>query len=139
MSVAQSVEVRTGEGSTSTFACAGPVSRMLARLPKRVVRLITRVSRSESIGGFVTWQKFWRKNWLISRGLSEMTASGVSSPIDPIASLASSTMGDEDQLHVLHRLPGGDLAAGQFGPLEARAMLALGGTGRSASSRKSFT
>ena len=78
------------------------------------------VRASGSIGGLVTWLKFWRKNWLISRGLSEMTASGVSSPIEPIASLASSTIGDEDQLHILQRLAGGDLAAGQFGAVEAR-------------------
>ena len=66
---------------------------MLARLPKRVARLITCRSRRGSIGGLVTWLKFWRKNWLMSRGLSEMTASGVSSPIDPIASLPPSTIG----------------------------------------------
>jgi hypothetical protein len=41
----------------------------------------------------VTWLKFWRKKWLIVRGLSEMTASGVSSPIEPTASFASSTIG----------------------------------------------
>ena len=66
---------------------------MLCRLAKRVFRLITCRSRKLSIGGLVTWLKFWRKKWLIVRGLSEMTASGVSSPIDPIASFASSTMG----------------------------------------------
>jgi hypothetical protein len=97
------------------------LSRMLARLPKRVFSDITCVSRKLSIGGFVTWLKFWRKKWLMSRGLSEMTASGVSSPIDPTASLASSTIGAEDQFHVLQRVPGGDLAAAQFGAVEASA------------------
>ncbi|WP_240047725.1 hypothetical protein [Sphingomonas panacisoli] len=78
---------------------------------------ITWRSRRLSIGGLVTggWLKFWRKNWLISRGLSEMTASGVSSPIEPIASLAVSDHRRQDQLHVLDRLAGGDLAAHQFG------------------------
>ena len=45
----------------------------LARRPRRgccrgcrsrVFRLITRVSRKQSIGGLVTWLKFWRKKWL---------------------------------------------------------------------------
>src|SRR3546814_18158050 len=52
-----------------------------------------RSSRSESIGGLVTCEKFWRKNWLISRGLSEITASGVSSHIATTDSLAVSTIG----------------------------------------------
>ncbi len=90
----QSAQVSTG---TVEHQHAGPACLRYRgcwpRLPKRVLSDITWRSRSESIGGLVTWLKFWRKNWLISRGLSEMTASGVSSPIDPIASLAASTIG----------------------------------------------
>ena len=67
---------------------------MLARLPNRGLSDITWRSRRLSIGGLVTWLKFWRKNWLMSRGLSLMTASGVSSPIEPTASLPVSTIGD---------------------------------------------
>ena len=37
------------------------------RLPNRVFRLITRLSRRLSIGGLVTWLKFWRKKWLSGR------------------------------------------------------------------------
>jgi len=63
------------------------------RLPNRVFRVITRCSRSESIGGLVTWLKFCRKKWLSGLYWSESTAAGVSSPIEPTASLASSAMG----------------------------------------------
>ena len=76
-----------------TPSCRASWSRMLPKLAKRVLRLITRVSRSESIGGLVTWLKFWRKKWLSDRARRLMTASGVSSPMLPTASLASSTIG----------------------------------------------
>ena len=66
---------------------------MLPRFLNRVFRLITEVSRSESIGGLVTWLKFWRKKCDSGRYWSLSTASGVSSPIEPTASLPSSTMG----------------------------------------------
>ncbi len=137
-SVAQSREVSTGEGRTSTFDCTGPVSRMFARLPNRVERLITRVSRKESIGGLVTCEKFWRKNWLISRGLSEMTASGVSSPIDPIASLASSTQGARISSMSSIVMPAATWRRISSGRSK-RASAASSGTGRSASFWKSLT
>ena len=54
------------------------------------------------------------------RYLSDSTASGVSSPIEPIASLALLDHRAQDQLHVLERLAGGDLAAAQLVAVEAR-------------------
>ena len=45
------------ESSSSTFL----------RLPNRVFRLITRLSRKLSMGGLVTWLKFCRKKWLSGR------------------------------------------------------------------------
>src|SRR3546814_8907990 len=56
LSSAHSLLVRTGDSSTITPCWRDSLSRMFARLPKRVLRLITRVSRSESIGGLVTWR-----------------------------------------------------------------------------------
>ena len=89
---AHSADSSTGEGSSSTPP-PSVTSRMLPRLAKRVVSDMTCRSRNGSIGGFVTWLKFWRKNWLTRRGLSETTASGVSSPIEPTASFALSAIG----------------------------------------------
>jgi hypothetical protein len=66
---------------------------MLPRFLNRVFRLMTPVSRRGSIGGLVTWLKFWRKKWLSGRYFSDSTARGESSPIEPTASLPSSTMG----------------------------------------------
>ena len=63
------------------------------RLPNRVFRLITRLSRRLSIGGLVTWLKFCRKKWLSGRYCSLRIAAGVSSPIEAIISLPSSTIG----------------------------------------------
>ena len=45
------------------------------------------------MGGLVTWEKFWRKKWCRPRYLSDSTAMGLSSPIEPMASLPSSTIG----------------------------------------------
>ena len=63
------------------------------RLPNRVLRDITRLSRRLSIGGLVTWEKFCRKKCDSGRYLVESTAEGVSSPIDAIISLPSSAIG----------------------------------------------
>ena len=83
-----------GPSSTKTSVWLSSVASTLPRLRKRVFRLITRSSRSESIGGLVTWLKFWRKKCESGRYWSLSTASGVSSPIEPTASLASSTIGE---------------------------------------------
>jgi hypothetical protein len=66
---------------------------MLPRFLNRVLSDMTPVSRRGSIGGLVTWLKFWRKKCDRGRYFSDSTASGVSSPMEPTASLASSTMG----------------------------------------------
>ena len=54
---------------------------------------MTLFSLNESIGGFVTWLKFCLKKWYKGLYLSDKTARGVSSPIDPVASFASSAIG----------------------------------------------
>ncbi len=92
---------------------------MLPKLAKRVLRLITRVSRSESIGGLVTWLKFWRKKWL-----SAPRARRDDGERRVVAHAADRLLGvldhrAEQQLHVLRRQPGGDLAAAQLGAVEA--------------------
>ena len=51
----------TGLSSISMSHWVGSSSRTLPRLPSRVFRVITRVSRRLSIGGLVTWLKVWRK------------------------------------------------------------------------------
>ena len=66
---------------------------MFPKLPNLVFKLITLFSLKESIGGFVTWLKFCLKKWYNGLYLSDRTASGVSSPIEPTASLASSAIG----------------------------------------------
>ena len=66
---------------------------MLPKFPKRVLKLITSFSLKESIGGFVTWLKFCLKKCDKGLYLSDNTAIGVSSPIDPTASFESSTIG----------------------------------------------
>ena len=68
-------------------------SSTFLRLPNRVFRLITRCSRKLSIAGLVTWLKFCRKKWLSGRYWSDSTATGVSSPMLPSVSLASSAIG----------------------------------------------
>ena len=68
-------------------------SKIFPRFPKRVFKLITLFSRKESIGGFVTWLKFCLKKWYNGLYLSDKTARGVSSPIEPVASFASSAIG----------------------------------------------
>ena len=50
-----------GDCSESISLCSGDSSRMLPRLPSRVRIVITLRSRKLSIGGLVTWLKFWRK------------------------------------------------------------------------------
>ena len=82
-----------GLSSTTISVCALDSSSTFFRFPNRVFSDITRVSRKLSIGGFVTWLKFWRKKWLIGRYWFDRTAGGVSSPIDAMDSLASSAMG----------------------------------------------
>jgi hypothetical protein len=82
-----------GESSTRISVWLESSSSTFLRFPNRVLRLITRYSRRESMGGFVTWLKFCRKKWLSGRYFSLSTAGGVSSPIDATASFASSTMG----------------------------------------------
>ena len=49
--------VSTGWSSTSWIACSGPSESMLPSEPIRDSRLITIDSRTESMGGFVTWAK----------------------------------------------------------------------------------
>ena len=53
--------VSTGLSSCSRSHWSAVSSSTLPRLPSRVARLITRVSRKLSIGGLVTWLKAWRK------------------------------------------------------------------------------
>ena len=86
--------VRTGLSRTKTFVCVASCARMLPRFLKRVRRLITRSSRSGSIGGLVTCAKFCRKKCDSGRCTSDRTARGLSSPIEPMASLPSSAMGE---------------------------------------------
>ncbi len=52
---------RNGLSSTMISVWAEDWSSTFLRLPKRVLSDITRCSRTLSIGGFVTWEKFWRK------------------------------------------------------------------------------
>ena len=68
-------------------------SKIFPILPNLVFKLITLFSLKESIGGFVTWLKFCLKKWYKGLYLSDKTAKGVSSPIEPVASLASSAIG----------------------------------------------
>ena len=68
-------------------------SKIFPRFPNLVFKLITLFSLKESIGGLVTWLKFCLKKWYNGRNLSDRTANGVSSPIEPIASLPSSAIG----------------------------------------------
>ncbi len=56
-----SAVLSTGLSSWSRSHCELSSSSTLPRLPSRVLRLITAVSRRLSIGGLVTWAKFWRK------------------------------------------------------------------------------
>ncbi len=82
-----------GLSSTRISVCAEDASSTFLRLPNRVLRHITRYSRRLSIGGFVTWLKFWRKKWLSGRYFSDRTALGVSSPMHASVSLPSSAIG----------------------------------------------
>ena len=50
-----------GDCNDSISLCSGRSSRMFPRLPRRVRSVMTLRSRKLSIGGFVTWLKFWRK------------------------------------------------------------------------------
>ena len=118
---AQSAPVSTGRVEHEHVARrSSSVSRMLARLPKRVFSDITWRSRKLSIGGLVTWLKFWRKNWLIRRGLSrdDRERRIVAHRADRFLGVLDHRR--QDQLHILQRLPGGDLAAGQLGAVVAR-------------------
>ena len=65
----------------------------MPKFPNLVLRLITLFSLNESIGGFVTWLKFCLKKWYRGLYLSDSTANGVSSPIEPVASFESSAIG----------------------------------------------
>ena len=82
-----------GLSSCKIWVCDPSSSSTFLRFPKRVLRLITRLSRKLSIGGFVTWLKFWRKKCDSGRYILDNTALGVSSPIDAIISLPSSAIG----------------------------------------------
>ncbi len=82
-----------GLSSTRISVWLPSSSSTFLRFPNRVLRLITRNSRSESIGGFVTWLKLWRKKCDSGRYFSESTADGVSSPIEATLSLPSSAIG----------------------------------------------
>ena len=54
---------------------------------------ITSCSRIGSIGGLVTCAKSWRKYAKSGRGRFESTASGASSPMEPIASSPATAIG----------------------------------------------
>ncbi len=56
--------VSTGLSMTKTSVWVSSSARMLPRFLNRVFRLMTELSRSESMGGLVTWLKFCRKKWL---------------------------------------------------------------------------
>ncbi len=116
----QSAQVSTGLSSTSTRPGDPSVSRMLARLPKRVRSDITWRSRRESIGGLVTWLKFWRKNWLISPRLVRYHRERRIVAHRSHRFLGGLDHRAEHQLHILERLPGGNLAARQLGAVVAR-------------------
>ena len=90
---ASSPVARNGVSSSVMSVCFELSSSTFLRLPNRVLRLITRVSRKLSMGGFVTWLKFCRKKWLKGRYWAESTAGGVSSPIEASASFPSSAIG----------------------------------------------
>ena len=53
--------VSTGDSSCRSLVCSEFSSKMLPRFPSRVFKLIWYCSRRESMGGLVTWLKFWRK------------------------------------------------------------------------------
>ena len=82
-----------GLSSTRISVCDEFSSSTFLRFPNRVLSDITRVSRSESMGGFVTWLKFCRKKCDSGRYCEDSTAAGVSSPMLAIISLPSSAIG----------------------------------------------
>ena len=84
---------KTGEPSWRWSHWSSFSSSMLLKWPIRVLKLITTFSRKLSMGGLVTWLKFWRKKWCSPRYLSVKTARGVSSPIEPTASFCSTIIG----------------------------------------------
>ena len=85
---------RTGLSNTYIFSSVRLLkSKIFPKLPNLVFKLMTLFSLNESIGGLVTWLKFCLKKWYKGLYLSDRTARGVSSPIDPVASFASSAIG----------------------------------------------
>ena len=83
---------------------SGPRRGCCPRLPRRVFRVITRVSRRLSIGGLVTWLKVWRKIMVQRRDTGpDSTAIGVSSPMLPMASGAVLHHRVQDSLQLLQR------------------------------------
>ena len=91
--VSMSAFVRTGWGSSSRFACAGPCSSRLPPAPSDETRDITMRSRIGSIGGFVTCANSCLKYEKRGTAWSLSTASGVSLPIEPTGSSPASAMG----------------------------------------------
>ena len=104
----------TGLSSTKTSACVSSCASTLPRLRKRVFRLITRSSRSESIGGLVTWLKFCRKKCESGRYWSRQHGERrvVAHRADGFLAVLHHRM--KDQLEIFERRSGGDLAAAQF-------------------------
>ncbi len=104
----------TGLSSTKTSVCFSSCASTLPRLRKRVFRLITRSSRSGSIGGLVTWLKFCRK---IMRQRPVLIGEHgerrvVAHRADGFLAVFHHRM--KDQFEVFQREARGDLAAAQF-------------------------
>jgi hypothetical protein len=77
---------RKNERSTSSRAASAVSSSRGARGPSSVRRLMTRRSRTGSIGGFVTWAKRWRRKWWTGRVRDASDGSGESSPMENVGS-----------------------------------------------------